>query len=614
MCGIAGLIANKSFTRGKEIVDAIIRRQAHRGPDCSAVEDICYAPGHLILGHNRLSIIDLSPEANQPFWDTDKNFAIIFNGEVYNYIEVREELLAQGVRFRTQSDTEVIIEALKLWREAALPKFIGMFAFAFYDSLRGELWLVRDRFGVKPLHIFEADGCLAFCSEPRQLAESFGLKPNMDYLARGSFSWNFDDDPEITQYAGVRNLLPGHILKTRVINNRVEAVAQPYYNLRENVEELRSDLAGRSQRDVIDRVAATLDSATELRLRADVPVAIALSGGLDSSSVAALVARDHKEVKGFTFGDPNDASTEGPIVKHLIDKIGLDVRFINPDQNTIFASYRKTLEAQDAPYVSGAQAMHYLVCQAVGEEKYKVVLGGQGGDEGYMGYRKFFLFCLNEARRKKDFAKSAFFLTQLGMVMAGEGSRLKNFWKHRGRFNGKAEPGEPLLKFPATATPPALGLAARQQAWERQMLDVTRFSLPTLLRYEDRNSMAHSLEGRLPFLDHRMLELGLAMPDSMKIRQGYGKWAVREAVKGLVPDEIRRARYKMGFSINQHQWIQNGLGDVLRKQLADVWPSAKEFVRPAGTAETIFTNERLISDVNAVPAMLSLIWLGWRMN
>lgn len=613
MCGIAGYLSARPRPEMEPVVHAVVNSQVRRGPDFQCVRSLTVARGAAVLGHDRLSIIDLSPEANQPIFDATGRFALVFNGELYNYIELREELRAQGVHFATQSDTEVLIEAFKAWGEDALPRFNGMFAFALVDTQQGRAWLVRDRFGVKPLYVGQREDGLAFASTGTALAQAFGLRPNLAYVWKGLTTWNFDDVGEECQYDGLQMLPPGTLL--RIDLEPWSVTRHRWYDLAARAEAQRDDAAGWSDQQAAERVLATLESASALRLRADVPVAVALSGGLDSGTIAGLVGRDHKEVRAFCFGDPADRRTEAPVAQAIADQAGISIRFITPDRAREVAAWRQTLLAQDAPFVGGAQVAQYLVCQQVRAEGYPVLLGGQGGDEGYMGYRKYFMFALKHLLGRRKFGAAARFGASLVPMMLSERANWSNYWRHRARFrrgSADAPPPERALLRPDGWTAPALGVAAGQIPWQRQMLDITHYSLPTLLRYEDRNSMGNSVETRLPFLDYRMLELGLALPDRHKVGRGYGKLILRQIAGPFVPDEVRWAKFKMGFSIDQPGWIRAGLGTQLRAWLSEAQPGLSAYVRPGVDLNSYFSDERLIQDVGAMPELIACLWLGGR--
>lgn len=609
MCGISGWFSVAPDESAAPRIHEIVQSQNHRGPDFRAIEEVACPHAYCVLGHNRLSIIDLSSDANQPIYDADGQVCLVFNGEIYNYLEIREELAALGRQFRTQSDTEVLLQAYLEWGTDALARVNGMFAFGLVDRKKSLLWLVRDRFGVKPLYVKRDGDSVWFASTGKVLARQHGCGPNWNYLFKGVTTWNFDDDSTESQYDDLEMMPPGGMWVCEVKDGQMTIAASRWYDLEGRVMRSREEIAALSASQTVALLLDTFESACTFRLRADVPVAVALSGGLDSGSVACMVGKTlgHHDVTGFSFGDPADHSTEGPLAELLGRAAGIRTVFILPSQKAVASAFEATLEAQDAPFVSVSQVAQYMVSQAVKKEGYTVLLGGQGGDEAFMGYRKYFLFVLKELASRREFGR--FMGLAMGLLSVGwaERGQFSNYRRHLKRFQSTSDGG--VLGFPDSLEKPELSMGGGREPWRRQMLDVTRFSLPTLLRYEDRNSMAHSIETRLPFLDYRMIELGLALPNDLKVRNGFGKWALREAMKGLVPDEVRLARYKIGFAVDQGSLLREGLGDTLRGWIRQDLAKAKSFTRPAFDLDRDFSDDVLARSVRAMPELLSLAWM-----
>ena len=609
MCGVSGALGRPSPDLLPTIVN-IVRAQRRRGPDHQKVESIDAGAWTAVFGHNRLSIIDLNAEANQPMWDHSRRYCIVYNGEIYNYLELRDVLEKLGHSFRTKSDTEVILEAFKAWRTAAFARFNGMFAFACLDREQKRLWLVRDRFGVKPLYYHDTPDRLSFASMMTPLARELGLEPNLAYCARGLRYFVYDCGDTTSAYEGLKALRPGHFLEVDLAGSELRPRSQSYYDIVERVEETRRRIEGKSEAELIRSVHDLLTDAVRLRLRSDVPVAVSLSGGLDSSAVAALLSEFHTNVTGFSFGHPDAGESEGPLVKLLAQARRIDAHYVWPTSKEIVENFGETLHSQDSPFAGGSIIAQNWVYAAARKQGFKVVLGGQGGDESFMGYRKYQLFHLARLMRRKDaLGSSAFALSLLPMIVS-EHLSLIDYWQHRDRYI-KARGLNSVVRLPDTAL--HLGAERGEEEWLRQSKDVMEVSLPTLLRYEDRNSMAHSIESRLPFMDYRVVELGLALRPSLKLRNGYGKWIVRAAMAGKIPEQIRLARVKNGFKINQERWIREGLGAFLRAEVGRVWPAVQEWVRPefrSGGIDHAFSNDRLATTLNAFAEAVALIWLG----
>lgn len=608
MCGIAGVYSAKLDDYLYATVQAVIDDQTPRGPDYQAVS---FINDKLIFGHNRLSIVDLSSEANQPMWDNSKKYCISYNGEIYNYVELRNELEQLGCIFNTQSDTEVILNSFKQWGVAALERFNGPFAFAIFEKDTNKLWLCRDRFGVKPLYYIFKNSNLFFASTPTVLAKQLKLPPNLDYVERGIRQWVYEDDTDIAPYQQLKQLLAGCYLEIslRSSTDFSQSLVR-YYDLVERVHRVQNQLRTLSTADLLQQGLEYLQRAIVLRLRADVPVGVTLSGGLDSSSIAALASVQHPEVLGFSFGHPDAKASEGPLVKQLSEKIRLKVDYIWPTTEELSAALFKTLKVQGAPFASMSVVAQYLVYQRARERGIKVLLGGQGGDEAFMGYRKFNLFWAKQLLHQKKYFGALHFFCQLFPMIWAELGQFKNYWQHLNRYqNKKNHSFQDILRLPKE-TSLALGYRAEDGIKLRQLHDITRFSLPTLLRYEDRNSLGNTVESRLPFLDYHIIEYGLALPEVLKLNKGYGKWIVREWMQDKIPESIRAARYKRGFDVSADTTLISHLGNVIRQTLQDKKTAIEPFLMRGIDISTSFSDECFKSRRATFAEALSLIWLG----
>lgn len=606
MCGIAGAFGeNGDIRKLKELVERIVYSQQRRGPDHHAVEIV---DRNLVFGHNRLNIIDLTPLANQPMWDSGKRYCLVYNGEIYNYIELKAELQALGHYFITKSDSEVIIEAFKEWGEHAWAKFNGMFAFALFDSFEGKLYLVRDRFGVKPLYYYLDSYQLIFASTCKVIAQYFGLPPNTNYLSCG-LQYGFYEFGDISPYVGIKALEPGHYLKIGINNGFLVSQIHRYYDLEEKVAALREAIASISVSALVNMTSELLEDAVKIRLRADVPVGVSLSGGLDSSVLAYIASVNYQgNLTGFTFGSPHVPATEGQLVYEFSREIGIDIQFVYPDSSKIVAIFPEVIEAQEGPFLSGSIIAQYLVFKAAKQSEVKTLIGGQGSDEAFMGYRKYLLFYLSDLIRRRDYKAAIGFGLYLIPSAVAELGQFSVYWYQRSRYFRKQGMNTILNLQPAEFT--ELGLEPGQMLWQRQAKDILKYSLPTLLRYEDNNSMGNSVESRLPFMDYRLVELGLALPDALKINKGLGKWVLRVTAKDKILDNIRKARYKRGFDVPIHEWIRNGLGTAVRAALYEKENVIKDFIRPNSNINEQFSDQCLIKRPGAFAEAVTLIWLG----
>ena len=608
MCGISGVFTTATISPYETHVARIVQDQHLRGPDFRQVISVTGHSANVVLGHNRLSIIDLSPTGNQPLWDIDRQLCVVLNGEIYNYIELRDELRALGHRFLSTSDTEVILESFKRWGIEAVSRFNGMFAFAVYDARSERLYLVRDRFGVKPLYYVASSNCLHFASTAGTMADLLGLAPNLEYLSCGVRYALWEHD-EAAPYVGMQALKPGHWLQIDAASTGdLSGSLHRYYDFAEQTAVLADSLADISVRGAADTLAELLEDAVRVRLRADVPVAISLSGGLDSSTVAALAGGVHADrLEGFTFGDPACEDSEGPLVREFGRKSGIDVTYVWPGLEEICRSFEDTVAAQVGPFIGGSMMAQYLVFQAARNAGFKVLLGGQGGDEAFMGYHKFQVFHLRRLLARRRYPAALAFLLSLVPTVAAERAIWANTWSNRQRYLRRSGLGTALC-LPGGDL--EIGYARERPLRERQIADIALGSLPTLLRYEDSNSMGNSIESRLPFLDYRVMELGVALPETLKLRRGRGKWIVREAMKGRLPESIRNPRYKRGFDIQQRRWIEHGLGDRMRALLRERWDVLAAYVAPGTKVDETFSNDRLSSAPTAFVEATTLLWLA----
>lgn len=610
MCGISGAVSTRRGIDLEPVVARIVRAQHKRGPDAAGQETIRDGDTSVTLGHNRLSIIDVVKASNQPMTTADGCARLSFNGAIYNFVELREELQGLGHIFKTSSDTEVILHSYLEWGESSFQRLHGMFAFALHDHAKRRLYLVRDRFGVKPLYLFSNETSLIFASTPGEIASWAGLKPNLGYVLRGLEYKYFEDSTDICPFNGLHSALPGHFIKVELLKE-LNCSQIKYYDINDRVSVLRDCLAGSSPQAYQDDLLARLERSCQIRLRADVPVGISVSGGLDSSSIAAIAAGlDKGQLPGISFGLPGVRSSEGPLVEKLSKRLNMPVDYVWPETpQEIEALFWSTLKAQGAPFPHTSVMAQHAVFRRSAERGLKVMLGGQGGDEALMGYRKFFLFQLQDMIRNRNYANLPDILSNAIWVAPAIAGRAKVFWDERRRYQARSAGMGTRLLLGDVSTVKGPALEKDQSLETRQRLDITTFSLPTLLRYEDRNSMANSIESRLPFMDHHVLEFGLAVPTHMKLRRGRGKDILRRAMAKRIPDDIRMSRDKRGFDTQQDDWIREGLGNVLRTALHERAQSIKPYLGQGGIDE-LFSDTLLVSSPQTFKEAVALLWLS----
>lgn len=553
MCGIAGLFG-PGWSPAQ--LDAMVAAQRHRGPDAHGVH---HDPaGEALLGHNRLSILDLSDAGRQPMTSADGRHWIAFNGEVYNYLELRAELA--GYPFRTRTDTEVILAAWQRWGAAALDRFVGMFAFLLWDAHARTLVAVRDRFGVKPLcYHAAADGRLAVASELAPLfAAGVPQAPDVGtwatYLATGA-----QDQGERTFWAGVRTLPPGHLLRWDAHRG---ARVTCWYDL---ADRAGPELDPRPQADVEAEYVALMDESVRWRFRSDVPVGVNVSGGVDSSALLALVGRlerarlvDAGAVTAFTFvtGDPR--YDELPWVEALLAHTRhphVACRLAPGDVPALAASvWAHTLEPFGGiPTLAYARLFEEARARGV-----VVLLDGQGMDEQWAGYDYYAAAARSGAGRRLGHASGELLGESLG---ASLGASLV-----QGTTESPVRPGCLTPEFRALAEPSDVPRPFGDALRDMQYRDARHAKLPRALRYNDRVSMRASTELREPFLDHRLFELALRQPADRKVRGGVGKWTLRRLVRELAPAQVAEAP-KRAVQTPQREWLRGALRDWADAQI-----------------------------------------------
>lgn len=610
MCGIAGIFSTNIDNKQEynTLLNNILLDQENRGPDNKSRIELLHNEQLLILGHNRLSILDLSNDSNQPMVNLDNGDWIVYNGEVYNYLELKEILVKVGYTFTNCGDTQVLLKWLDYKGLDGLNDINGMFAFAWYQAKSNKLFLARDRFGVKPLYYFKNSRTLAFASTSSQLAKFFKLDPNPNYLARGLSFFNYEDGSSETQYKNLYLIEPGSYRAYRFINSNLNESLVSYYNLSDKINQ--DPKATFNLSDFVEEFVDLFTTAVKIRLRSDVPVGLSLSGGLDSTSIAAFASELHPEIIGFSFGNENDKSSEGPVVARFSKQNNLNVNYVTPN-NTSFEKFLwRTIIAQDAPFGGPSIIAQNYVYEEAKLNGIKVLLGGQGGDEGFMGYNKFKFYNLNSlVKSGKHFDAFIYFVSLIPYLISERNSILK-LWGTRKRFNDPNGLSSNLIFNHIKNNTIPLLEQSEYGLKLRQVLDINSKSLPTLLRYEDRNSMNHSIESRLPYMDYKLIEFGINLPTNFKLKSGYGKWINRIAFKNKVPDEINYARFKKGFNVDDY-FYNNGFGDILRSNLKDRWPIVKDYFKIKNLdIDTHYSDDILKSKIGSMGDIITALWLS----
>ncbi len=535
----------------------------HRGPDGFGH----FFDRNLALGHRRLAIIDLTTDGHQPMSYMDGRYVITYNGEIYNYIEIRAELQELGHIFHSRSDTEVILAAYVQWGEACVQRFNGMWAFVIYDKERKILFGSRDRYGVKPFYYAQQDGFFAFASEVRQLLTLLpSVKADRQTLLEFLLT-SFSDHTERTFFAGVTKLGSSHNCIYELDSNHFRSYR--YYDI-----PFRPEIARLDERQAVEAYGSILRDAVRLRLRSDVRVGTCLSGGLDSSSVATLAetlySRDATvPFSAITAVSEQENNDESRYAARVVEHSGLNWIRVKPTYEDFRESLPAVIKTQEEPFAGVSISMQYFVMQAARQNGITVLLDGQGGDETLLGYEKYYAaYYVSLLRRHgvismiKGVRRARANNTKMGLLnslknVVGGLSAPARYWFYRFRHNYLDLPDEIPWYLRAFAK-------ASLDEFALQKLEVDSTNLPILLRYEDKNSMAHAIEARLPFIDYRVLETALSLPGEYKIRDGWSKWVLRRVMSGHMPDDIVWRRNKMGFEAPEELWLSKHFPEMVR--------------------------------------------------
>lgn len=563
MCGIAVYIAKEGAGAPPGRIEGMTAVVRHRGPDGSGH---VYGDGFAI-GHRRLAIIDLSEDAAQPMSYMNGRYAITYNGEIYNYIELRNDLQKIGHRFRSQSDTEVILAAYSQWGENCVERLNGMWSFVIYDRERQRLFGSRDRFGVKPFYYIDRPEFFAIGSEIRQLLLLLpGVKADrvvlLDFLLTG-----FAEHTERSFFDQVRKLSPAHNLVYDLKQHRF--TTYQYYKIR-----LRPEITQLRAQEAVAAYGAILRDSVKLRLRSDVKVGTCLSGGLDSSSVATLAAAAYSNTSNEPFSaitavSEQKSNDESRYAALVVKRSRLNWIQIKPGYRDFSQNLQAVANAQEEPFTSPSIFMQYFVMQAARAHGVTVLLDGQGGDETLLGYERYYaayyvallrrhglIAMLRGIRHARANNAKMELWTSLKYLIGGLSAPAR-YWFYRMRHRYLDPPQRAPWYLRAFAK-------ACLDEFALQELEISTTNLPMLLRYEDKNSMAHSIETRLPFLDYRVLETALSLPAEYKIRDGWSKWVLRCIMNGAMPDEIVWRKNKIGFEAPDDIWLGRHLPDMVR--------------------------------------------------
>jgi len=650
MCGIAGIVKLKSSS--VDAIAAIHKMSAaikHRGPDgegylaigqtetpafgvdtpMQIVESsILHKPiaalekvdsPTAILAHRRLSIIDIQPTGYQPMCNTDKSLWITHNGEIYNYVELKEELVKLGHRFHTHSDTEVILNAYKQWGPDCVNHFNGMWAFVIYDKAKNQLFASRDRFGVKPFYYVHDNSVFAFASEQKALLASgvVSFKPNDKAIFQ---YWVFSDmeQDEEGMFKGIIELFPSHSLTLDLKSGELKK--WKYYTLHFSTE---YDNPEYNEKEALEKVRSLVVDSVKLRMRADVEVGSCLSGGIDSSSIVSIMHQTgHKNVSTFTASFKDQGIDESKWAKIVSDHTRSNAHVVLPEGKHLIKDLHNLIYCQDIPIWSTSTYAQYKVMQLIKENNIKVVLDGQGGDELFAGYESYYFYYLEDILRFKGIPA---FIKESRKIR--KQSSVKRYFKQL------------VMRQYLFGLPAKQHLQARQSIHTElkylnkdflnshlQLLDKPDDTAESLneglyndfynsllksyLKCEDRCSMWHSVESRTPFADDiNLIEYVFSIPSRYKIKHDTLKPLLRDAMMGIVPQQVLDRKDKKGYHTPNGKWIAD-----IREEVRHIYdnPLVKQYVdtkKLLKDYDKLFNNPEMPDNGRIFKLMAFPMWL-----
>jgi asparagine synthase (glutamine-hydrolysing) len=593
MCGIAGYLATGNARPGKELLHRMGETMARRGPDASGVW--LSADGKAGLSHRRLSILDLSEAGAQPMAGADGASVLCYNGEVFNYREIRGELAKKGHAFRGDSDTEVILAACREWGvDGAVTRFIGMFAFALWDGREGKLFLVRDRLGIKPLFVARAPGLLLFASGLKAFLECPSFSREVDRAALQYYlEFQYVPAPH-SIFRDARKVLPGHIFEVSPDGTESD---RTFWDLADHWG--KTDGPPRAEGEYLEELSSLLDSSVRYRMISDVPLGAFLSGGIDSSLTVALMQRASSlPVKTFSIGFAEKGYDESGFAREVAAHLGTDHREKTCTPAEALALVRKIPEAYDEPFADSSAIPTMLVSEFT-RRHVTVSLSGDGGDELFCGYPRY-----EWVRQGRVLQGIPAFLRRplcslllrvpVHKVQRAAESVLYDdeaqLYFHTVGIFERRRLGEILPEVADDSHLPYFR-TFRDVRWggivERAMAtDIRTYLVDDILAKVDRASMAYSLEARVPLLDHRVVEFAAGLPMEFKVRGGDTKRLLRKVLYGLVPRQLLD-RPKMGFGIPVNRWLRNELRPLLSEYLGEERIRKEGFLLPGGVSRVV---------------------------
>ena len=618
MCGIVGYIGDKP----KEFIEGLMNEIAHRGPDDSGY----YINGSLGLGHQRLSILDLTSNGHQPMFSADGNHVIIFNGEIYNHLDIRKELIKEGIVFKSESDTETLLNGYQVWGEGILNKLNGIFAFAIYNIKEKEIFIARDQFGVKPLYYYKEDTFL-FGSEIKSFLDIPSFDKTID--AEGLVNYiNYLWSPgATTAFKHSKKLLPGHYLKFSVFDIKIEPVK--YYEIPFDGKYSKS-----TEEELIDQLEEKLICAVNRQLLSDVPIGFFLSGGLDSSLIVAMIRRLYpdKKIQTFTINTGVLAKKEGfaddlHYAKLVANYLKVDLEVVEAEVD-IVEDFDKMIWHLDEPQADAAPLNVLNICKRAKEMGYKVLIGGAAGDDLFSGYRrhqalnyeKFFSLIPHWAGKVLQYLSAKLPINNAGFrrvrklmedidktslerqigyyswlpLSLNKSLFSESFQRLIGDYN-------PLdyLKFLLCNIPNEKNNLNQMLYWEMKS-----FLVDHNLNYTDKMSMAVGVEARVPYLDKDLVEFSTTIPPHLKLKGNQTKYILKKVAERYLPKGVIY-RPKTGFGPPVREWIKNDLDEMIHERLSPEKIKARGIFNERAVRKMITDNKK--GKIDASYPILSLL-------
>jgi len=584
MCGIVGVFCkNKASVESfREDVSSSLDVIHHRGPDDKGI----LIHNNIILGHARLSIIDLTRDGRQPMTSSDNRYAITYNGEVYNYKDLKQEISHNDINYRSNTDTEVILEYFKLHGVAMFSKLNGMFAFSVIDKKSKKAYLVRDRFGIKPLYYYKDKNKIIFASEIKAIQ---AIVDSKDINEKALYEWSYYGNTlrEETLYKNIKQLLPGYYLEidTDTLEFKQEAYWQPESLLNHHVNNSKHD-----SKKIIKNVRLLLEDAVCKQLVGDVPVGIFLSGGVDSSAITAFAASNYnKQINTYSVGfDFEQGVGELPKAALIAKQFNTNHHELRVTGYDLADTIEKMVYYHDSPFSDAANVPLFLLGKKV-KGKTKVVLQGDGGDEIFAGYKRYqtlstrqfwrpFIGAINNLHRHLPHSKK-FYIRQrylnalssydeaelMALLLTVEDKNNNPIHIFSQEMQDRISSVDPFKSYRECNN-----RFINEDMVQRMLFTDTQLILPsTFLEKVDRATMAASIEVRVPFLDNALTEYVMSLPSVLKIKHGQKKWLLKQAMRGILPDDILFSK-KSGFNVPYQQWLKGPLNQLFNDKILEL--------------------------------------------